>query len=187
MKTWKDIPGFFGFGKIYDEIAINCNNSSLIVEIGSYYGRSISYLLTRLHELNKTPTIVCIDHFKGSEEHDQKDYYEEFKKNIASLEIPISIKTMAISSDIACKTFMNQSVDYLMIDASHKYEDILNDITIWKPKVKPGGIISGDDYDWPGVKKAVHESLDSYSIELRRQHLDCTKDIYAGNYWFKQI
>ena len=50
--------------------------------------------------------------------------------------------------------------------------------------MKSGGILCGDDYDWEGVQKAVHEAFQSnVIIEPRNANLDCTRDIYAGNYW----
>jgi hypothetical protein len=58
------------------------------------------------------------------------------------------------------------------------------DIANWLRKVKSGGILCGDDYDWEGVQKAVHEAFQSnVIIEPRNANLDCTRDIYAGNYW----
>ena len=47
-----------------------------------------------------------------------------------------------------------------MLDAGHSYEDVKNDINIWYKKVKPGGVISGDDYGgtfFPGVTQAADE------------------------------
>jgi hypothetical protein len=33
-----------------------------------------------------------------------------------------------------------------MIDAGHEYDEVMDDLKTWYNKVKPGGIISGDDY-----------------------------------------
>ena len=40
------------------------------------------------------------------------------------------------------------------------------DISLWLPKVKRGGILSGHDYEdsWPGVVKAVDEMLPTRTI-----------------------
>lgn len=51
-------------------------------------------------------------------------------------------------------------LDFVFIDADHTYEGCKRDILAWLPKVRPGGIISGHDYEngtaW-GVKQAVDE------------------------------
>ena len=47
-----------------------------------------------------------------------------------------------------------------MVDAGHEYDDVKNDINNWFYKVKPGGIIAGDDYGtniFEGLTKAVNE------------------------------
>lgn len=52
------------------------------------------------------------------------------------------------------------SLDFVFIDADHRYEHALADIKAWTPKVKEDGVITGHDYDhprFPGVTKAVIE------------------------------
>jgi hypothetical protein len=47
-----------------------------------------------------------------------------------------------------------------MVDAGHEYDDVKNDINNWFYKVKPGGIIAGDDFGtniFEGLTKAVNE------------------------------
>jgi hypothetical protein len=60
--------------------------------------------------------------------------------------------------------FDSESLDFVFIDANHKYKHVKDDIHAWWPKVKIGGILLGHDYDgkWErrgkwGVKKAVDE------------------------------
>ena len=49
------------------------------------------------------------------------------------------------------------SLDFVFIDASHIYKYVAEDIDLWEPKVKKGGLVSGHDLDFPDVKKAVAE------------------------------
>jgi len=51
----------------------------------------------------------------------------------------------ALSYDAAA-TFKNESIDWIYIDALHTEEALLKDLNAWYPKVRPGGLISGDDY-----------------------------------------
>jgi len=46
----------------------------------------------------------------------------------------------------AVKRFAGNSLDFVYIDGDHSYEAVTTDITEWIKKVKPGGIIAGDDY-----------------------------------------
>lgn len=46
----------------------------------------------------------------------------------------------------AAEEFMPQSVDLVFIDAIHTYEDALEDIKVWLPKIREGGMITGDDF-----------------------------------------
>ena len=49
-------------------------------------------------------------------------------------------------------------LDLVIIDALHDEESVDNDIHLWTPKIRKGGIACGHDYDnrrFPGVKIAV--------------------------------
>jgi len=61
----------------------------------------------------------------------------------------------------AAKLIGRQQFDFIYVDALHLYEAVKEDITLWLPKVKPGGILAGDDYHtaFPGVMKGVDEML----------------------------
>lgn len=50
------------------------------------------------------------------------------------------------------------ALDFAFIDADHSEDSVSRDIAAWLPKVRPGGILAGHDYDNPlhtGVKPAV--------------------------------
>ena len=53
-------------------------------------------------------------------------------------------------------------LDLVYIDANHEYESVLNDMGKWLPKVRTGGILSGDDYSRPQTAKAVVDFLKDY-------------------------
>ena len=51
-------------------------------------------------------------------------------------------------------------LDFVFIDADHRYEAVLADIAAWRPHVRPGGWLMGHDYNreaHPGVVQAVDE------------------------------
>lgn len=50
------------------------------------------------------------------------------------------------SSVQAARRFANGEVDYVYLDARHTYDAVTEDLEAWWPKVKPGGILAGEDY-----------------------------------------
>jgi hypothetical protein len=55
---------------------------------------------------------------------------------------------------------MEESLDFIFIDANHGYEFVKEDSNAWWPKLKIGGLMCGDDYQnkpTHGVIQAVDE------------------------------
>ena len=46
----------------------------------------------------------------------------------------------------AAATFADGHFDWLYIDARHTYDAVMADLRAWWPKLRPGGLLSGDDY-----------------------------------------
>lgn len=61
----------------------------------------------------------------------------------------------------AAQLFGDHSLDAVFIDGLHTYEGVVEDIVAWKPKVRRGGSLIFNDYNFvklfPGVKRAVDE------------------------------
>jgi hypothetical protein len=70
-----------------------------------------------------------------------------------------------LPSTEAAKQFKPGELDFVYIDANHSYESVKEDVATWFPKVKPGGILGGHDYEpkFPGVVKAVNEFVSGRS------------------------
>ena len=65
----------------------------------------------------------------------------------------------------------DESLDFIFIDAGHEYEDVIEDITCWYSKVRPGGHIMGHDIDQPQVRKAVKEKFQDRWSWAKRQKI----------------
>lgn len=74
-------------------------------------------------------------------------------------------RIVRLFSDEAAPGFEDGSLDFVYIDADHRYRSTLQDLELWYPKVRAGGLVSGHDYtqdnDDPeagcfGVKAAVN-------------------------------
>ena len=60
----------------------------------------------------------------------------------------------------------DESFDFIYIDACHKYECVVADLTCWFPKLKKGAYIGGDDYcdSEMGVKRAVEDFFTEHTL-----------------------
>lgn len=157
---------FFTYPIFYSEMVNRFSDNNTFIEIGSWKGQSSAYMMVEIINSKKDIKFICIDTWNGSEEHQKcdeiNDLYNIFKNNMMPFEK--YYKDIRMNSIDASKMFSDNSIDFVFIDASHKYEDVKNDIIHWLPKIKKNGILSGHDYwqdpnSWPDVKKAVDETL----------------------------
>jgi hypothetical protein len=58
-------------------------------------------------------------------------------------------------------------LDLVYIDGDHSYEGIVTDLQCWYPKVREGGILSGDDYTNLDVREAVTKLVAVLQLNLR--------------------
>jgi predicted O-methyltransferase YrrM len=160
---YENIDGFsseFEQGELLNTILNNLElkNKLNIAEIGVYKGRGTAIWNVMLINNNVDYNYYAIDHFLGSSEHISSfDYYTTALENLKPIEDKINI--IKNDSKTESKNYPDEYFDVVYIDASHEYEYVKEDILHWYPKVKKGGIISGDDYilGWPGVMQAVDE------------------------------
>lgn len=141
---------------------INIKNMEM-VEIGSYIGESTCVFLKRVGIVHSVDTFKWIQHPNTS--------WSMTKENPSPAEIEFDRKTSKYSnlkkfkgtSEEYAKTLLDESLDFIYIDALHEYEAVKKDIELWYPKVKKGGFICGHDYtDTPsyfGVIPAVNEKF----------------------------
>ena len=135
------------------------------VEVGAWKGRSTAFMAVSIANSGKNIKFDVVDTWAGSLEHQEEQIvkddalYNHFLENMKPVEkyyTPIRMTSIE-----AANTYEDNSLQFVLLDASHEYEDVKNDILAWLPKVQPGCFIAGDDYHhtWPGVVKAVQELL----------------------------
>ena len=157
---------WFTYPDFYKSLVETFPSGSRFVEVGSWRGRSSCFLGVEIHNSGKKISLDCVDTWKGSEEHEGYDIlngdglYKEFISNIS--QISNIINPVRMTSLEASKLYDDESLDVVFLDASHKYEDIKDDMIAWYPKVKKGGIFAGHDYpSWTQVVRAVEEFFPS--------------------------
>lgn len=169
------VPGFFSEGDFvfYESAFVMLPQKARIVEVGSFKGRSSSFMATLIANSNREVNFYCVDTWQGSEEHQKGasaedadvvkgSLFDVFTKNmepVLGYYTPVQLDSVA-----AALTFEDKSLDMVFIDASHDYENVIADINAWLPKVKTGGIISGHDSFYPPIKKAVLETVGQTKI-----------------------
>ena len=176
---WKDIEGYFSYTNLYDIALKYCPDNSIFVEIGSWMGRSTCYMGEGIKNSQKNIKFYAIDTWEGSEEPQHKETIEKLKNqklslfdtfnfHLKSCEVSEYVTPFQTTSLTAAEQFEDNSLDFVHIDASHDYENVLEDIRAWYPKIKPGGFLTGDDYviNWGGVIRAVNEYFTNKSVLL---------------------
>ena len=142
---------WFTYPEVYQEMVRRFPSGSKFVEIGSWKGKSSSFMCVEIANSGKQIDFYCVDTFEGSVEHQNNPelpmLYEIFKNNMKPVEE--YYRDLKMPSLQAVQQFADESLDFVFIDGSHEYEDIKKDIVAWLPKVKRGGILAGHDYYFP--------------------------------------
>jgi hypothetical protein len=173
-----NIQGWFNFRDLYSQLAKGLPDNFKFAEVGVWKGCSLAFFAVEAINNNKNPIIYAIDHWLGSEEHTRQDsavreplldqpdgLYNHFLENIEPVKNIITI--IRDKSTEAANQIEDGSLDAIFIDASHEYEDVIDDLKAWYPKIKPNGKFCGHDYDWSGVKRAVDEFAKNINKTVR--------------------
>jgi hypothetical protein len=175
-KHWQDIDGWFRWRSGQEEAVNRFPDGSCLVEVGTYVGRSLCSLGEVVALSGKKFTVIGVDTCRGSgpEGPKLKDYHGAavaegggtfagtLHRNILECGYGDAISVVIAESVTAAAFFADRSIDWVHLDARHDYASLKADIAAWSPKIKPGGWLSGDDYDpvkWPDVVQAVADLL----------------------------
>lgn len=182
---YEDLEGWFNFKPQYEMVLDRIPDNGTIVEVGSYLGKSLAYLVVENINQKKNLKIHSVDLWGKQEfgtynrEKDLnlfKDTYDKFLENTNNIKEKFIAHRM-ISWE-AANLFEDNSIDYVFIDAAHDEHSVYKDICAWWPKVAHGGIIGGDDY-LPGSNQGVRAGLEKFakenniSYELMRNYKNC--------------
>jgi predicted O-methyltransferase YrrM len=131
---------------------------AVVVEIGCWRGRSTVAICEGL-AAGPGARAWAVDHFRGDSGAersvgtiDPNAVRRDFRANTARYDF---LTLLVADSVAASATFQDRSVDWVFIDADHAYAEVSRDIRVWARKLKHGGLISGHDFDFHGVRDAV--------------------------------
>ena len=134
-------------------------------EIGVSRGENSKRLLKTL----SIKKLYLVDPWIEYEEDNVKVSYENCEKIARKRLKPWSDKVVIIKGySIGVAKHIPNNLDFVYIDGNHQYEYVKQDIELYYPKVKKGGIIGGDDFcgNQIGVIRAVLEFVDKNNLKL---------------------
>lgn len=126
--------------------------------------------LTSIDPWREFPSTEYLDVANVSQEIQQQNFEATLSRLRSFGERSRILKT---TSAQAATEFPDGSLEFVYLDAQHHYEAIRDDIRIWHPKVKAGGVLGGHDYlngtvsssDF-GVARAVDEFAAANSLKI---------------------
>lgn len=152
-------------------------NKKNYIEIGIAYGFHIESIL------NEFPEVYCygIDPYIPYDVTDDfgisisnidvnktpQENFDEFSNAINTRLLKFkNFKHIRSQSNECYNLFNNESIDLIFIDGNHTYDFVKNDCINWWPKIDKNGIMCGDDYHFPEVKRAVDEFCIQHNLKL---------------------
>tara|TARA_R110000765_G_scaffold328707_4_gene419615 strand:+ start:125 stop:694 length:570 start_codon:yes stop_codon:yes gene_type:complete len=142
-------------------------DSLILVEVGVARGGHIRHLLDTFSLYIKK--IYGIDPYKSGYDdtdcrsnlsNEEQEYLYTWVYNYCQ---DSKFDLIRSSSEYVTPHFKDNSIDAIYIDGDHTFDGVCKDIESWLPKVKPGGMLVGDDFNWASVKKTVENSLSNTS------------------------
>lgn len=186
LREWRRLIEFFSFvmpklegafsakqcAELFIQIATKIQPYAKIVEVGSWKGRS-SVFASRAAAVSGS-TLYCVDTWDGrfaageayptDAEAADRNVFLSFKKNIRLYGCDNVVVCRGDSVDVA-SSWSHGLIDFLFINASHDYDSLLKDLRAWVPRMKPGGIICGDEWnldDCLELKGSVRKAFEDF-------------------------
>jgi MMP 1-O-methyltransferase len=148
-----EVPGWLTDeeGEALYELARACTGKGVIVEIGSWKGKSTICLGIGSRAGSSVPIYAVDPH---------ADYrFGDFKANVDRAGIADLVQPIASLSQPAADDF-HEPIELLFVDGSHEYDLVLEDFEKWVPKVVSGGWVAFHDTTWtPGPRKVVGDAI----------------------------
>jgi predicted O-methyltransferase YrrM len=129
-----------------------------VLEVGSYCGKSSVYLGSGVKEAGGV--LVCVDHHRGSEEHQPGEEYHDAELYDAEIgrmdSLPVlrrtlyragleDIAVLLVAPSVRAAAVWAKPLGMLFIDGGHSHAAAHADYEAWTPHVASGGILAIHD------------------------------------------
>ena len=125
-----------------------------VLEIGARYGDSSKMILKHLNveEYNIVDPYTCYDDYSQdgfnkimiNDENDK--IFNTVKKNLNKIHNNVNFYRTFSNDTNTISKLKNNTMDLIFIDGNHTYKYVLEDLENYAPKLKPDGILCGDDF-----------------------------------------
>lgn len=155
----ENVEGWLSEGEagLLHELAAGCGGRGVIVEIGSWKGKS-TIILADGSRRGPRARVYAVDPHSGSPEHVAKygrvDTYGEFLANISRAGVGDLVVPVRKTSAEAAAGF-GLGVELLFIDGAHDFASVKLDFESWFPYVVEGGRVVFHDTNWEGPGRLV--------------------------------
>lgn len=149
-------------GELLYQLARACTGKGVIVEIGSFKGKSTIWL-AKGAMAGAGVHVFAIDPHTGSPEHRHGEQqvwtYDQFVANLQRAGVHEIVTPVVATSAEAAERF-DQPVELLFIDGDHRYEMVRQDFDLWFPRLVEGGyLLLHDTIRWDGPRRVAQESV----------------------------
>lgn len=188
LDSWsEDLQGWGSEHPVFTQ-AIRALRPRLIVEVGTWKGRSAVHMADVITAIGLDTTIVCVDTWLGSPEHFlRKDglegraslhmkhgypqLYYQFLANVlhhGHQDIIVPLPQTSDNGAIILRRLKLQA-DIIYIDAAHEHLPVLQDLRNYWSLVRQGGVLIGDDFKYPDVGRAAGDFAREEGLELHAE------------------
>jgi hypothetical protein len=140
--------------------------AELELKLGAEIGVSQGYFSKKMFEAIPNLKLFCVDAWlsypgvrRWMPNNRRANLYYEITKKTLALYNAVIMRGMSVEMS---KQIPDGSLDFVFIDANHAFDYVMEDLIHWVPKVRSGGIVSGDDY-FHFKKSGVIEAVDAYT------------------------
>jgi len=158
---------------MYHEIRMQGLNKQIdhVVELGTRLGESTTALVAAVADVNsiqeEPAAVTCVDI--------DAECLDSTRQRVGD---PDFLRTIASDSLAEDLKFPEESIDFLLIDTSHTYEQTLGELIKFAPYVKRDGVIwLHDTRSCEGVPKAI----EAFNRDRKFPYFECPS--YAGLGW----
>lgn len=161
-----EVPGWFKGQHVYEAAARRFGGHSLLLEIGAYLGQSSCFMASLLlggsGPQRRAPARFHVIDIWGpiemyawafAEDLERMRRYggaqQAWTRHMLDAGALPAVETITHASSIdprVAARYAERSVHFVYLDTSHREESTTAELTLWWPKIAPGGWLCGDDF-----------------------------------------
>jgi predicted O-methyltransferase YrrM len=166
-------------GRVLAGYAMSVPADQVIVEVGSYKGKSTAYLAYGAKNGNGAH-VFAVDAWDtpgnttGRFGYAEPSTREQFESQLRSARLWSRVTALqGFSTDIAAR-WHGRKIGMLFIDGDHHETNVRADFHAWEPHLADGAIVVFDDLDTPknpGVRVVIDELADTFATHVEAERL----------------